>query len=65
MAAVLSKKKVEVFDNTEILKNFKEEKDLISHSFQPSYFNSEVHVGGLTHPKSSHQLTAFGQFSYS
>lgn len=64
MAAVLSKK-VEVFDNREILKNFKEEKDLISHSFQPSYFNSEVHVGGLTRPKSSHQLTAFGQFSYS
>lgn len=64
MAAVLSKK-VEVFDNREILKNFKEEKDLISHSFQPSYFNSEVHVGGLTHPKSSHQLMAFGQFSYS
>ena len=30
MAAVLSEKKVEVFDNREILKNSKEEKDLIS-----------------------------------
>ena len=34
MAAVLSEKKVEVFDNRKILKNSKEEKDLVSHGFQ-------------------------------
>ena len=65
MAAVLSEKKVEVFNNSKILKNSKEEKDLVSHGFQLSYFNGEVHVGGLSCPKSSYQLMAFGQFSYS
>lgn len=54
MAAVLSEKKVEVFDNRNILKNSKEEKDLVSHGFQLSYFNGEVHVGGLSCPKSSY-----------
>ncbi|KAI4560985.1 hypothetical protein MJG53_017614, partial [Ovis ammon polii x Ovis aries] len=49
MAAVLSEKKVEVFDNRNILKNSKEEKDLVSHGFQLSYFNGEVHLPNLEH----------------
>lgn len=58
------KKKVEMFDSWEIVKNFKEEKDPISDSFQPSYFNAEVHTGGLPCAKSYTSPMAFGQLSY-